>query len=225
MNIVFLASSGGYSIDYLISAAKMNLVEANVTKIITDRECRTNQIAKKHNIKLKTIEQTLETSREEYSNKLLDLVPKNTDLIIISLRRLISGDILKKYNNKILNTHPSLLPSYKGYKANKRLLNDGKTTFGGCSCHIVNEGADDGPIINQSIIPLDYKTSQKDYEFRIWNHQKHNLCQAAQYFSQKRVQVIDNKAVIYKAKYGHFPTNPKLEIDFTDLDNSFNIER
>lgn len=37
MNIVFLSSSGGYSTDYLISASKMNLVEANVTKIITER--------------------------------------------------------------------------------------------------------------------------------------------------------------------------------------------
>ena len=57
--------------------------------------------------------------------------------------------------------HPSLLPAYQGYRANKKLLNDGKSMFGGCSCHLVNELPDDGPIIIQSVVPLDEINEQR----------------------------------------------------------------
>ena len=224
MNICILGSHGGYALDYLIHSIKLGIVKASVNRIVTDRECRTQKIAQKHGIDVKTIVQSLKTtSREDYSDLLLDQIPKNTDLVVISLARLISGKILKKYKNRIINTHPSLLPAYPGYGANVKLLSQGKTVFGGCSCHIVNEHEDDGPMIIQSVVPLNFLNNQQDWELKIWHHQKYNLCQAVQFFSEKRVLIKNNKATIKGAKYNSLPTNPKIELDFSKVDEIFKI--
>ena len=225
MNVCILGSSGGFAFDYLLLAIKLGVVSAQVNRIITDRPCRTNEVAKKHNINSTIIKQDMSIDRGTYSDLLLEQIPENIDIILISLRRLISGKILSKYKNKIVNTHPSLLPSYKGYGANNKLLNEGKTVFGGCSCHIVNDLPDDGPIIIQSVVPLGVEENLTEWELKLWHHQKYNLSQTVQFFSDNRIKVTKEKVIISDAKYGGLPTNPSIEIDFSEVDKFFKIEK
>ena len=225
MNVCILGSSGGYAFDYLLMAMKLGVVSAKVNRIITDRPCRTNEVAKKHNINSIIIKQDMSIDRDTYSDLLLNEIPKNTDIVLIGLRRLISGKILFKFKNKIVNTHPSLLPSYKGYGANNKLLNEGKTVFGGCSCHIVNDLPDDGPIIMQSVLPLGFNENLADWELKLWHHQKYNLSQTVQFFSDNRIKVTNGKVIIKNANYGSLPTNPSIEIDFSKVDELFKIEQ
>ena len=223
MNVCILGSSGGYTFDYLITAMNLGIVDCKINKIVTDRPCRTEYIAKKHGIKHSSISQDMKMNKVKYSNMLLSEIPTSTDLILISLQRLIAGDILIEFSNRIINTHPSLLPAYPGFGANKKLLNDGKTLFGGCSCHLVNELPDDGPIIIQSVLPLNSKNKLKQWELKLWNHQKHNLAQAVQFFCEDRVQLLENSLLIKNAKYGCLPTNPAIELDFNSIDSTFKI--
>tara|TARA_Y100001958_G_C21237895_1_gene564761 strand:+ start:2607 stop:3281 length:675 start_codon:yes stop_codon:yes gene_type:complete len=223
MNVCILASSGGYTFDYLLSAINLGIVDCSINKIITDRSCRTDSIAKKHGIRHSTISQDMSLGKAAYSNLLLRQIPESTDLVLISLRRLIGGDILREFPNRIVNTHPSLLPAYQGYGANKKLLNDGKAMFGGCSCHLVNELPDDGPIIIQSVVPLDEINEQKEWELKLWHHQKYNLAQAVQFFSENRVRVNKNSVFVKDAKYNSLPTNPAIELSFDTLDSIFEL--
>ena len=100
MNVCILGSSGGYAFDYLLMAMKLGVVSAKVNRIITDRPCRTNEVAKKHNINSIIIKQDMSIDRDTYSDLLLNEIPKNTDIVLIGLRRLISGKILFKFKNK-----------------------------------------------------------------------------------------------------------------------------
>tara|TARA_Y100001970_G_C14255375_1_gene874961 strand:- start:376 stop:1050 length:675 start_codon:yes stop_codon:yes gene_type:complete len=223
MNVCILASSGGFTFDYLLSAINLGIIDCKVNKIITDRPCRTDHIAKKHGIKHSTIFQDMSLGKIAYSNLLLEHIPESTDLILISLRRLIGGDILSEFSDRIVNTHPSLLPAYPGYGANKKLLNDGKSMFGGCSCHLVNELPDDGPIIIQSVVPLNEINEQKEWELKLWHHQKYNLAQVVQFFSEDRVHVNKNSVFVRDAKYNSLPTNPAIELSFDALDSIFEV--
>ena len=94
MNVCILGSSGGYAFDYLITAMNLGIVDCRINKIVTDRPCRTEYIAKKHGIKHSAILQDMKMDKVKYSNLLLSEIPTSTDLILISLRRLIAGDIL-----------------------------------------------------------------------------------------------------------------------------------
>ena len=93
MNVCILGSSGGYAFDYLLMAMKLGVVSAKVNRIITDRPCRTNEVAKKHNVNSIIIKQDMSIDRDTYSDLLLNEIPENTDIVLISLRRLISGKI------------------------------------------------------------------------------------------------------------------------------------
>ena len=72
INVCVLGSSGGYAFDYMMLAMHLGVVSAKVNRVITDRQCRTIDVAKKHGIDCYTIKQDLSVPRGDYSNMLLE---------------------------------------------------------------------------------------------------------------------------------------------------------
>ena len=205
-------------------AIKLGVIQATVTTVVCDRACRTEEVAKKFNVPLKTISSSIGDSREIYTQKLMSEIPEDTDLVCISLKRLVGPELIQKYKGRLINTHPTLLPAYKGFGANKLMLSEGKTLFGGCSLHLVDEEMDNGSIIIQSALPLLPGLSQRDLEIRLWEMQRHNFTQVLSWYAQGRVNIIENKALILNAHYGTGLTNPELEINFDEVDNKYEFK-
>src|SRR5262249_16587416 len=67
--------------------------------------------------------------------------------------RLVSPYFVKAFPNRILNIHPSLLPSFPGLESQRQALDYG-VNFAGCTVHFVNENLDAGPIILQAVVPV-----------------------------------------------------------------------
>lgn len=67
--------------------------------------------------------------------------------------RLLSGEFIKRYERRILNIHPSLLPLFPGLHTHQRALDAG-VMVAGCTVHFVTEGMDEGPVIAQSVVPI-----------------------------------------------------------------------
>jgi phosphoribosylglycinamide formyltransferase 1 len=85
----------------------------------------------------------------------------NVDLIVLAgFMRVLKGDFLRAFEGRIVNIHPSLLPSFPGLEAWKQALDAGvKVT--GCTVHFVDAGVDSGPIIGQQTVPvLDVDTTE-----------------------------------------------------------------
>ena len=80
--------------------------------------------------------------------------------------KILSGDFVKKFNGKILNIHPSLLPKYKGLNTHKRVLIN-KENFSGCTVHIVNSKLDSGKIIMQKRVRVSKKDDPKSLSEKI----------------------------------------------------------
>jgi phosphoribosylglycinamide formyltransferase-1 len=76
------------------------------------------------------------------------------DLVVLAgFMRVLKGDFLRAFENRIVNIHPSLLPSFPGLEAWKQALDHGvKVT--GCTVHFVDAGVDAGPIIGQQTVPV-----------------------------------------------------------------------
>ncbi len=87
--------------------------------------------------------------------KLLSILKKNNIKMIClaGFMRILSKNFIKKFNGKILNIHPSLLPKYKGLNTHKRVLKN-KEKYSGCTVHFVNSRLDSGKIILQKKIKI-----------------------------------------------------------------------
>jgi len=89
--------------------------------------------------------------REEFDH-LLDLALREHDVELVALAgymRLLSSDFIRRWEGRILNIHPSLLPDYKGLDTHRRALEAGEVWVG-CSVHLVTDELDGGPVLAQA---------------------------------------------------------------------------
>jgi phosphoribosylglycinamide formyltransferase-1 len=93
--------------------------------------------------------------REEYDRQVVArLQQAQVDVVCLAgYMRLLSAYFVEQFPNRILNIHPSLLPSFPGLEAQKQAIEHG-VKFSGCSVHLVDERLDAGPILVQAIVPV-----------------------------------------------------------------------
>lgn len=93
--------------------------------------------------------------REEYDRlAVAALKEKQVDLVCLAgYMRLLSPYFVSEFRNRILNIHPSLLPSFPGLEAQKQAWEHG-AKFSGCTVHFVDENLDAGPIVAQAVVPI-----------------------------------------------------------------------
>jgi phosphoribosylglycinamide formyltransferase-1 len=94
--------------------------------------------------------------REEYDRKVVTVLEeKQVDLVCLAgYMRLLSPVFVAAFRGRILNIHPSLLPSFPGLEAQKQALEHG-VKFTGCTVHFVDESLDAGPIVAQAVVPVE----------------------------------------------------------------------
>jgi len=114
-------------------------------------------------------------SREEHDSEILSVLRKHeTDLICLAgYMRLLSRGFVEAFSGRILNIHPSLLPSFPGLDAQLQALEHG-AKWSGCTVHFVDDTLDGGPIIAQRIVPVLDGDSEETLSARILE-QEHKL--------------------------------------------------
>ena len=106
--------------------------------------------------------------RNNDEKKILDILEKRKIRLIClaGFMKILSKNFIKKFNGKILNIHPSLLPKYKGLNTHERvILNNEK--YSGCTVHIVNERLDSGKIILQKKVKISKKDNSETLSKKI----------------------------------------------------------
>lgn len=123
----------------------------NIDLVIVDRECGAKKFAEENNIDLVMMNWS---NRDAGSKKILDiLIEKNIDYVYLFFTRLLSGRLLEKYANKIINFHPSILPACPGLHGFEDTINSG-AMLAGSTVHFVDPGMDTGKIIQQAYAPI-----------------------------------------------------------------------
>jgi phosphoribosylglycinamide formyltransferase-1 len=107
-------------------------------------------------------------AREEYDRLAVEELRKaNVDIICLAgFMRLLSPYFVAAYPQRILNIHPSLLPSFPGLEAQRQALEYG-VKFTGCTVHLVDENLDAGPILGQAIVPIRDEDTEESLSARI----------------------------------------------------------
>ena len=154
MDIVILGSGRGSNANAILKAWKDGqLGKAQVKAVISDVPVSPIlNIAKSYNVPARTIDINANTAKISVgdTNKLIDLTNefKPKLIVLAGFMKILSHRFIQEYESRIINIHPSLLPSFKGLNAIKRAYERG-VKISGCTVHWVSKGVDEGKIIAQ----------------------------------------------------------------------------
>lgn len=201
-NIVVLVSGGGTNLQALIDAQLAGKIpNGKITCVISSNpNAYALERAKNNDIDTAVIRRKDYNSQSDYDNALVALLnSKNADLIVLAgFMTILGADVIKAFENRIINIHPSLIPSFcgegfYGLRVHEEALARGvKVT--GATAHFVNEICDGGPIILQKAVEIHNGDTPEILQKRVMEQAEwHILPQAVALFCDDKIKVIDNK--------------------------------
>ena len=117
------------------------------------------------------------------------------DLVCLAgYMRLLSPYFVSAFPQGILNIHPSLLPSFPGLEAQKQALDYG-VKFAGCTVHFVDENLDAGPIILQSVVPVEDSDTEEALSARILKEEHRIYSEAVKIVLEGKYKIIGRRVV------------------------------
>ena len=205
LKIGILVSGGGTNFQAIVNAIETgNLVDTEIVTLVSSNpNAYALERAKRHNIDAVCIRKKDYDTDILYQQALIDhMKNKNVELIVMAGFMVVIGSLfIKEFENKIINIHPSLIPSfcgngYYGLKVHEAALKKGvKVT--GATVHFVTEETDAGPIIMQKpVFILDEDTPELLQKRVMEEAEWEILPRAIQLFAHNRLKVIENHVKI-----------------------------
>ncbi len=197
MKFAVFISGNGSNLQAIIDAVGRGDIKAEPVLVVSSSKAAYGlERAKKAGIK------TLVIDRKDYTNKqsvdrdiVIHLKEEKVDFIVLAgYMRLLTAFFIKNYHRKILNVHPSLLPSFKGLRGIKDALTYGvKTT--GVTIHFVDDKMDHGPIILQESVAVDKDDTLESLEAKIHKVEHHLYPKAIALFAEGKLKVKGRKVM------------------------------
>jgi phosphoribosylglycinamide formyltransferase-1 len=138
-----------------------------------------------------------QAAREAYDRAVLDVLKRHdVGLVILAgYMRIVTPVLIRAYPQRIMNIHPSLLPSFPGLEVQQKALDWG-VKIAGCTVHFVTEGVDEGPIILQAAVPVLEDDTAETLAARILVEEHKIYPRAIQLFAEGRLSVEGRRVVI-----------------------------
>jgi len=191
LRLVVLASGRGSNFEAIADAVKKGeLPNAEMVALITNRgDAPALKIAESRDIPSYIID-----GKDE--PKLIEIVEKlQPNFICLAGYMLVLGkQFLSRWPNQILNIHPSLLPSFKGLKAQKQALEYG-VKWTGCTVHFVNEELDGGPVIAQNSLEILEGDTEESLTQRLLKVEHRTYVEALSKVCTRKYQIVGRRVV------------------------------
>jgi phosphoribosylglycinamide formyltransferase-1 len=169
INLGILASGRGSNFQSIIDEIEAGRLNASIKLLITDKsDAFAIERAKKHAIENLYINPKNFASKDDFFKKIADeLKARDVDLVVLAgFMRIVRSPLIEAFQNKIMNIHPALLPSFAGLHGQKQAVDYG-VRISGCTVHFVDEGMDTGPVIIQAAVPVSPDDTEDTISARI----------------------------------------------------------
>jgi len=154
--LAVLISGRGSNLQSIIDAISVGDLRAQIVLVISNRPDAAGLMrAREAGIHAECLSPREFANRDAYDAAIVErLRARAVDLVCLAgFMRLIGPPILEAFSSRILNIHPSLLPSFPGLEAQRQALEHG-VRISGATVHLVTSGLDDGPIVAQAAVPI-----------------------------------------------------------------------
>ena len=194
LNIGVLISGGGTNLQAIIDETKSGGINGTVKLVISNKE-NAYGLERARLSKIKAVYETDE-------DKIIELLKENNiDLIVLAgYLKIITPKFVDEFRNKIINIHPSLIPSFcvKGYYGEK--VHQGVIDYGakvtGATVHFVDEGADTGAIIMQETVNVEQDDDAKSLAKRVLEVEHRILKESIRLFCENKLSIQGRRVFI-----------------------------
>ena len=192
--IAVLVSGGGTNLQSIIDAAEDGKINGQVKLVISNKEGAYGlERARKHKIR---------AVFEKDEQAIIDIMKENEiDLVVLAgFLKILSSNFTRAFENKIINIHPSLIPSFcgKGYYGLK--VHEAAVEYGvkvsGATVHFVDENADTGPIIRQDTVEVFADDTAEDLQQRVLKIEHKILSQVVADYCDDKIKIVGRKVFI-----------------------------
>lgn len=193
-NIAVLVSGGGTNLQSIIDAVEAGRINGQIKLVISNKEGAYGlERAKNHNIR---------AVFEKDEQAIIDIMKESQiDLVILAgFLKILGPNFTKAFENRIINIHPSLIPSFcgKGYYGLR--VHEAAVEYGvkvsGATVHFVDENADTGPIIRQETVEVLPEDSPQDLQQRVLKIEHRILSQVVADYCDDKIRVVGRKVFI-----------------------------
>ena len=187
----------------ILGAIEKQNIPIKPTIVISNKStARGLKIARKRGVQTEIVESKgFQGTRWEYDQKIIhilskyDITPKNSLICLAGFMRILSPEFIKKFKNRILNIHPSILPAFPGLDAQRQAIESG-VSHSGCTVHFVDEGVDTGPILVQETVKIKNDDTEETLSKRILAKEHKAYPEAVRLIAEKKISVIGRKVKI-----------------------------
>ena len=210
-NIVILISGRGSNMQALLEAQ----LPCRVAAVISNRaDAEGLEIAKAHGIATAVISNRDYADRESFDAALAKAIDAyQPDFVALAgFMRILTAGFVAHYRGRLVNIHPSLLPSYGGLNTHARALHDG-VKIHGCTVHFVTPDLDHGPVIIQAAVPVLQQDTEQTLAARVLREEHRIYPQAIRWLCQGKAKLDEDGRVIFHnhRQISHTLFSPGLE--------------
>ncbi len=198
-NVAVFVSGSGTNLQALIDS---KIESVNIAVVVSDNpQAGAIDRAKRYGIPVETVKSRDFSSREKFERQIVARIkPYDVELVVLAgFMRIFSLYFINRFVGRIINVHPSLLPSFPGICAVKQAIDYGvKQT--GCTVHFVEEGIDSGPVILQATVEVEQDDTEKTLLEKIHIEEHRILPEAIRLFCERRLVLKGRKVLILPEK-------------------------
>lgn len=203
VNIGVLISGGGTNLQAIIDNIESGNINGKIELIISNREDAYGLTrGKLAGIETLYLDSKPFKNDKEYDNEIISqFKSRNIDFIVLAgYLKVLSKNFIEEFNMKIINIHPSLIPSfsgrgYYGERVHKAVLDSGvKVT--GATVHFVDEGTDTGPIILQEVVEVEQEDTLDTLKEKVLKVEHRILVKAVKLYCDNKIEVQGRKTII-----------------------------
>jgi phosphoribosylglycinamide formyltransferase-1 len=200
-NIVILISGRGSNMQALLNAK----LDCNIAAVISNKvDAGGLAVAQAHGIPTAVVAHKDHPDRESFDAALTQVIDSyRPDFVILAgFMRILTAQFVTHYLGRLINIHPSLLPSYTGLHTHARALQDG-VKIHGCTVHFVTAELDHGPIIIQAAVPVLSDDTEHSLSARILHEEHRIFPQALRWLCSGQVKLSAQGKVLNHSRNVH----------------------
>ena len=190
-SLVILISGRGSNMQALLQA---NLQAERITVVSNNANASGLEIARQHGVETIVLDHRAFPDRQSFDVALAEKIDACQPKLIAlaGFMRILSDRFVQRYQGRLMNIHPSLLPAFPGLGTHARALQEG-IKIHGCTVHFVTAQLDHGPIVIQAAIPVAPDDTEETLAARVLEQEHRIYPQAVRWFMEDRIRLNGNQ--------------------------------